>query len=349
MNEMLEGQVAVLSSVYLDAKDALDLFTALRKSKMYRADQNSYLLYPDKKLPLFRDKNIIPESFIENSGWIQNELGSNRSDFVEQDIDGLVHFNSKFRNAEELRKALEKDSCINAEDRQSVLDVYETIFNHRQFTGRSGAMFKYEGLGCIYWHMVSKLLLVTGEVITAASNDGNDPALMKGLLERHDEIKDGLGLHKPPALYGAFPTDAYSHTTGFSGVQQPGMTGQVKEDVISRFNELGVYVKDGKISFSPVLLKKQEFISAPQTWGFSVGGSRQSIELDKDSLAFSLCGVPVIYQLAEQYEIKVHMDDGGVEVTSGSTLGFKLSQSLFKREKRVRKLLISLPVSVLRC
>jgi len=209
-------------------------------------------------------------------------------------------------------------------------------------------MFKYEGLGCIYWHMVSKLLLVTGEVIRSASNDGSDPALMSGLLGRYDEIKDGLGLHKAPALYGAFPTDPYSHTTGFSGVQQPGMTGQVKEDVISRFNELGVYVKDGKVSFSPISLRKQEFISAPQTWMFSMGGTTQSIELEKDSLAFSLCGVPVIYKLGEQGEILVHMEDGGVEVISGSTLGFKLSQSLFKREKRIRKLLIKLPVSAFR-
>jgi len=346
--EMLEGQVAVLSSGYLDAKDALNLLTALRKSKMYRADQNSYLLYPDKKLPLFRDKNIIPGSFIESSSWIQNELDSNRTDFVERDVDGLVHFNSKFKNAEELSKALEKDAGISDEDRQSVFVVYETVFKHRQFTGRSGAMFKYEGLGCIYWHMVSKLLLVTSEVIHSASNDGIAPALMSRLLDCYDEIKDGLGLHKSPALYGAFPTDPYSHTTGFSGVQQPGMTGQVKEDVITRFNELGVYVKDGKISFSPVLLKKQEFISTPQTWIFSVGGSTQSIELEKDSLVFSMCGVPVIYKLAEQGEILAHMEDGDAEVISGSTLGFKLSQSLFKREKRIRKLLIKLPVSALR-
>ena len=39
-------------------------------------------------------------------------------------------------------------------DREALCGVFETVFNHRQFTGRSGAMFKYEGLGCIYWHMV---------------------------------------------------------------------------------------------------------------------------------------------------------------------------------------------------
>ncbi len=39
-------------------------------------------------------------------------------------------------------------------------------------------------------------------------------------------------------MYGAIPTDPYSHTPGFAGAQQPGMTGPVKED-ICRLGELG--------------------------------------------------------------------------------------------------------------
>ena len=35
--------------------------------------------------------------------------------------------------------------------------LYEEVFDHQSFTGRSGTFYKYEGLGCIYWHMVSKL------------------------------------------------------------------------------------------------------------------------------------------------------------------------------------------------
>ncbi|MDP3179852.1 MAG: hypothetical protein Q8M76_18220, partial [Spirochaetaceae bacterium] len=38
-------------------------------------------------------------------------------------------------------------------------DRYERVMRHREFTGRSGAMFGFEGLGCIHWHMVAKLLL----------------------------------------------------------------------------------------------------------------------------------------------------------------------------------------------
>ena len=36
----------------------------------------------------------------------------------------------------------------------------------QSFTGRSGAFYKYEGLGSIYWHMVSKLLVAVQETWT---------------------------------------------------------------------------------------------------------------------------------------------------------------------------------------
>jgi hypothetical protein len=43
--EMLEGQVSVLSSGMLNPQEALEVLDSLRNSKMYRADQKSYLLY----------------------------------------------------------------------------------------------------------------------------------------------------------------------------------------------------------------------------------------------------------------------------------------------------------------
>ena len=46
LEEMLEGQVAALSSGYLDGDAALALLRALRASRLYREDQNSYVLYP---------------------------------------------------------------------------------------------------------------------------------------------------------------------------------------------------------------------------------------------------------------------------------------------------------------
>jgi len=348
LHEMLEGQVAVLSSGYLDERQSLNLLTALRSSKMYRPDQNSYLLYPDRNLPLFREKNVIDPFLVQDSLWIQGELASGRKTFVEEDLNARVHFNGRFRNGNELRTALDKETGISAEDKSELCRIYESVFNHRQFTGRSGAMYKYEGLGCIYWHMVSKLLLASAEVIQAASENGVTQELLTSLLERFDEIKEGLGLHKSPALYGAFPVDPYSHTTGFSGVQQPGMTGQVKEDVISRFKELGISINNSEISFSPVSLKQSEFLQEPQTWHFSVGGPMQSENLEAGSMGFTLCGVPIIYRLAADSSIQVYSDRETPELIPGNQLGTAWSQSVFRREKRVRKVVVDLPASKLR-
>ena len=59
--EMLEGQVAVLSSRRLDAEQAAHLLDAMRQSALYREDQRSYMLYPARKRASFLDMNTLPE------------------------------------------------------------------------------------------------------------------------------------------------------------------------------------------------------------------------------------------------------------------------------------------------
>jgi hypothetical protein len=348
LDEMLEGQVAVLSSGYLDNEAALALLQALRASRLYRKDQNSYVLYPNRKLPSFLEKNVIPSSLVEDDVWIRQELEAGRTDYVERDINGQVHFNGVFRNADALQDALQRDPEVNAEDAGNLCDVYEAVFTHRKFTGRSGSMYKYEGLGCIYWHMVSKLLLATGEVIAGAVDEGADAALVDRLGACFREIRDGLGVHKLPAEYGAFPVDPYSHTPEFTGVQQPGLTGQVKEDLITRFWQLGVRVARGEVAFEPVMLGRDEFLQGPASWSYSAGGPELTEELPAGSLSFTLCGVPVIYRMAASGRLQVFGEEDAPTVIHGTRLGLELSQSLFKREQRIRKLVVDVPETKLR-
>ena len=137
-----------------------------------------------------------------------------------------------------------------------LLQTFEEVFNHKAFTGRSGTFYGYEGLGSIYWHMVSKLQLAVLECCFNAINTNESDDIVGRLLEHYYEINEGIGVHKSPKLYGAFPTDPYSHTPEGKGAQQPGMTGQVKEDILSRIGELGVFVDEGQIMFHPCLLRK---------------------------------------------------------------------------------------------
>ena len=59
LDEMLEGQVAALSAGYLSVDEVLSVLDGLRNSALYREDQNSYILYPNKQLKGFLQKNSI--------------------------------------------------------------------------------------------------------------------------------------------------------------------------------------------------------------------------------------------------------------------------------------------------
>jgi hypothetical protein len=65
--EMLEGQVAVLSSGFISGKSSLELLDALKNSALFREDQYSYILYPNKELPRFSLKNNIKKSTVDKS------------------------------------------------------------------------------------------------------------------------------------------------------------------------------------------------------------------------------------------------------------------------------------------
>ena len=288
----------------------------------------------DLPLPGFLQKNLVPAEMVEGNSFLRAELEAGRQDFIERDRHGQLHFNGRFRNADELRAELEKNTGLSASEVDETCALFETVFRHQRFTGRSGSMYKYEGLGCIYWHMVSKLLLVVGEIL---ARDPGDPATAERLAAQYAQIKAGLGVDKSPAEYGAFTTDAYSHTPAFAGAQQPGMTGQVKEDVISRFAELGVRVRSGEVRFEPSYLARDEFSTQPAEWRYAAAGEQHE-QLPAGSLAFLLCGVPVVYRLADTARIRVHADGAEAQWRPGNALGPELSAALFRRDGTVKRI-----------
>ncbi|MEN8817263.1 MAG: hypothetical protein ABF274_10415 [Nonlabens sp.] len=342
LSEMLEGQVAVLSSGYLSSQQALDVMDGLKSSALFREDQYSYILYPNKDLPGFEEKNIIPKELVTKSELLQKLVKDNNSQIIVQDNTGSYHFNASFNNVNSLKKALKGMSTgtysnlVNKEQKQ-LEKTFEAVFNHKAFTGRSGTFFGYEGLGSIYWHMVSKLLLAVQECCLKAFNEGASDVVIGKMLDHYYEIQAGIGAHKSPELYGAIPTDPYSHTPATKGAQQPGMTGQVKEDILSRFGELGIVVKNGVVSFEPNLLRKQEFLKTTQKFNYiDLNQKQQSIVLQPESLAFTYCQVPVIYSLDKQAGIQVTLIDGTVKVLNQLELDKSTSNDLFKRTGNVK-------------
>ncbi|WP_394970506.1 hypothetical protein [uncultured Croceitalea sp.] len=348
LSEMLEGQVAALSSGYISGKDSLALLDGLKSSALFREDQFSYLLYPNKQLPKFVDKNNIPSKQAEKSTLIQQLLKDGNSTIVEKDTQGNYHFNGSFNNAESLKIALSKlpkaaYSELIRKEEDLLLSIFEEIFDHKSFTGRSGTFFGYEGLGSIYWHMVSKLLLAVQETCIRAIEEKESNETIGRLLEHYYEINEGIGVHKSPELYGAFPTDPYSHTPAGKGAQQPGMTGQVKEDILSRFGELGVFVKNGKLTFKPDLLRKDEFLKEALPFEYtSLSGNQEKILLEKDNLGFTYCQVPVVYKLSEEESLQVLFNDNSRAEFNSLTLDVPTSKKIFGRTGEVNQIQVSI-------
>jgi hypothetical protein len=336
--EMLEGQVAVLSSGALSARESLALLDALSSSRLYRADQQSYILYPDRKLPGFFEKNNIPAAAVAQSRPLSEMIARGDRRIVIQDVNGAVHFNAALRNGALLKEALPALG-LSDEENTRILALYEQVFDHQSFTGRSGTFYKYEGLGCIYWHMVSKLLLAVQEVLNRAERAGEEAAVVQRLRNHYHEIREGIGVHKSPQLYGAFPTDPYSHTPSFAGVQQPGMTGQVKEDLISRLGEMGLTVEEGRLSFQRHIVSRSEFLTEPKRFQFyDLDGQTRTLDLDCGTMAFTTCQVPVVLHATGPRHIEITGADGSQATVEALELDAVTSSAVFERTGTVRRL-----------
>lgn len=352
LDVMMEGQVAILSSGFLGGGESLRLLAAMRHGNLYREDQNSYLLYPNREIEPFLSRNRLPDGWEGRAPVLARLLEAGNHSLVKRDGEGGVRFNADFTNAGDLQAELDllgfdpawTDAV--AAGRDAVLGLWEDVFRHSAFTGRSGSMFGFEGLGSIYWHMVAKLLLAVQEIHqheAGVDPQSGDALKLAGVYE---SIRNGLGFTKDAKNYGAFPTDPYSHSPGHRGAQQPGMTGQVKEEILTRMGELGIQIRGGRIHFLPTLLKRSEFFTAPHEFrSIRIDGAEEVWKLAEGTLAFTLFQVPVCYQLASRASIMVERADRTSETFEGAILPEPESLELFRRSGKIHRILVSIPES----
>ena len=119
------------------------------------------------------------------------------------------------------------------------------------------------------------------------------------------------------------------------------MTGQVKEELLCRFAELGVRISEGRARIQPALLRRREFVSQSRTSGFlDVDGAWHDLTIPADGLGFSWCCIPLIYRLddAAPESLSVCYDDGTRQTRQSLELSAEDSVEIFGRTGRVRQI-----------
>jgi hypothetical protein len=201
---MLEGQVAMLSCGLLDAGRGRGAARRLVRQRC-SARRRSFLLYPDRRVAGLPERNRLDDAALALPV-VQRLLA--------EGAPTCCSSKATARCASHPACPTEPTWKPPAADLGASLRPgrgLRAAAAHHEFTGRSGTMFAYEGLGCIYWHMVAKLLLAVQEQVFAAA----DVRPRNCRADRHyRRVRDGLGYRKSAAEYGAFPADPYSHTAG---------------------------------------------------------------------------------------------------------------------------------------
>ncbi|MCL2499216.1 MAG: hypothetical protein FWE90_02650 [Defluviitaleaceae bacterium] len=335
---MLEGQTAVLGSGRLNAGEALALTQAMEASDLFNPKVGQFFLYPMKRLKAFTERNVIPPFMVTKSPFLVSLLNQGHEGFVAKDAAGQTRFHHDVRQSRDVEQWL---NALKAPPHEAayVREIYEHVFAHKQFTGRSGIMYKYEGIGCIYWHQNAKFMLSLLEAINQTIKEDGESETASALKDTYYRLQEGFGFRKTPAEWGAFPLEPYSHSPYDMPAQQPGMTGQVKEDILTRMAELGVNVSEGTLTFDPSLLKPSEFLKEPSVFKYiNVAGEAVELPLPADSLAFTICQVPVVYRLSAREKIAVHATGQTVCESDRLTLDKVQSHALFIRDGSINRI-----------
>lgn len=343
---MLEAQSSALGSGRLNAQEALTMIKAMEVSDLMNPLLDQFFLYPMKTLNTFMERNIIPDNRVADSKLITRLLAEGHEGFFFRDAQEKVRFHHDIAESADVKKWLEIVGA-NTQECQLVLDIYEEVFKHKQHTGRSGIMYKFEGIGCIFWHQNAKHLLSLQESFVK-SHVQNEP-LTSELKDAYYRLRAGFGFTKTPKQWGNFPLEPYSHTPYDMPAQQPGLTGQAKEDVLLRMTEIGVMVSGGQITFNPALLKRDEFLSVAMPFEYAnTKGEMTSIEISVDSLAFTVCRVPIVYILRDATGVKVYGTNNEVIHTcDGLEVCKEWSKKVFNGDLTIGRIEVTFPESVL--
>ena len=121
------------------------------------------------------------------------------------------------------------------------------------------------------------------------------------------------------------------------------MTGQVKEEIITRMGELGCSLKNGTLIFQTDLLKPSEFLKEDAVFSyFDINHDFCEYDLKPGQLGFTYCQVPIIYQLSEEdCSLSISFNNQSTKDISGNVLPSEVSNKLFSRSGEIKEITVN--------
>jgi hypothetical protein len=276
---MLEGQVAVLGTSHLGAEDLTHLVDALFDSPLYRPDLGTFLLYPATDRPSFLDRNRLAPETIEAHPVLQELVAEATAASSSRTPQAGCTSGRTSPTPRHWRTPWRARRWTTTRPRERARRVRAAVPPPRVHRdGRAGCTAtRASARSTGTW---SPSCCWRSRCATSRrSPTDTDAAVVARLAAAYRRVRDGLGFRKTPAVFGAVPTDCYSHTPAHAGAQQPGMTGQAKEQVLARAGELGLVVADGTLALVRPLLPAEEL------WGEGEAG-------EVPSYRFTVCAMP---------------------------------------------------------
>ena len=121
------------------------------------------------------------------------------------------------------------------------------------------------------------------------------------------------------------------------------MTGQVKEEIITRMGELGCSLKNGALAFQTDLLKISEFLKEDTVFSYvDINHDFCEYDLKPGQLGFTYCQVPIIYQLSEKdCSLSISFNNQSTKDISGNVLPSEVSNKLFSRSGEIKEITVN--------
>ena len=90
-------------------------------------------------------------------------------------------------------------------------------------------------------------------------------------------------------------------------------------------------------------MRKEEFLRKPEIFSYvDIDNKKSEIEVQRNSLCFTYCQIPVIYKLSDNENLKVVFENGSILEYEYPVLDTLVSKKMFERTGEISHVIVSI-------